>query len=408
MGFLDRFAKKPREWHYAKMMSGYSPVFTQFGSDVYASDIVQQCVSAISDEMRKLQPQHIRRNGNDVIPVDGPVQRALERPNPLMTTADFLEKVSWLLMLNYNAFVLPEFDAASGHRRLAALWPLKPAQVDFIEDPMGRLYAAMRFENGFEATIPYDGLIHVRKRYSVNDYLGGNAAGQPDNGPLLKTLETFDTLMQGVAKGLKASYSINGVVKYNTMLDDGKMKEDIARLEEMLRNSESGFLPMDVKGEFIPFKRDAKLVDKDTLTFLDSQILRHFGVSLPILSGDFTTDQLAAFYQHALEPAIVSLGQAFTKGVFSADERSRGNEIRFYPEELIFMSTQQKLEMVAQLGPSGAIYENEKRTAFGLRPLPELSGVRMMSLNWVPVEYARDYQLNGGDAGKGEGDGEAQ
>ena len=38
-------------------------------------------------------------------------------------------------------------------------------------------------------------------------------------------------------------------------------------------------------------------------------------------------------------------------------------------------------------------YENEKRVAFGLRPLPELEGVRMQSLNYVNVEIAAKYQI---------------
>ena len=56
------------------------------------------------------------------------------------------------------------------------------------------------------------------------------------------------------------------------------------------------------------------------------------------------------------------------------------------------MSVDQTLEMIRLLGDSGALYENEKRTAFGLRPLPELEGVRMMSLNYVNVNLAAQYQ----------------
>ena len=40
-----------------------------------------------------------------------------------------------------------------------------------------------------QRTIPYDDVIHVKYNYSVNDYMGGNQFGQPDNEPLLKTLQ---------------------------------------------------------------------------------------------------------------------------------------------------------------------------------------------------------------------------
>lgn len=394
MGIVDYLMSKKQGLSYSKMMSGGIPVFSQFGQNIYASDVVQQCVHTITSELKKLQPMHVRKNGCDTMPVAGDVQRALDDPNELMTTADMLEKTAWILMLNYNAFVLPTFDRSNGGRRLTGLYPLLPSSVDFLQDGSGRYFVTLRFSNGYEGTVPYEDVVHIRHRYSVNEFMGGNAEGQADNGALLKTLELNDTLLQGVAKALKASFAVNGVVKYNTLMDKGKTDAAIAELEAAVKASESGFLPLDLKGEFVPLKRDVKIVDDKTLEFVDQKILRHFGVSLPILAGDFTVDQMAAFYQKTLEPVIASMAQAFTKGLFTRGERSRGNAVALYPEELVFMSSQQKIEMVNLLAPAGTLYENEKRTMFGMRPLPELSGVRMMSLNWVPVEYAREYQLN--------------
>ena len=130
------------------------------------------------------------------------------------------------------------------------------------------------------------------------------------------------------------------------------------------------------------------------------KILRHFGVSLPILTGDFTKEQYEAFYQKTIEPLIIQMTQAFTNCLFTESERDRGNEINFFTEELIFMNTDQKLEMIRLLGDSGAMYENEKRRTFGMVPLPELAGVRMQSLNYVNSNIADKYQV--GDGG-GEG-----
>ena len=49
--------------------------------------------------------------------------------------------------------------------------------------------------------------------------------------------------------------------------------------------------------------------------------------------------------------------------------------------------------MIEILSPTGALYENEKRTALGLRPRMELEGKRYMSLNWVDADMAATYQL---------------
>lgn len=400
MGWLDKLKRKmPRSWKWAQQLNGYTPIFSQFGTDIYASDVVQQAVKCIVDEMKKLNPTHIRYTGNDPVPINGDIQRVLNNPNPLMTTSEFLEKIVWLLLLNYNVFILPTYyvwtdESGTEQRRYDGLYPLKPTQVTFIEDPSGQLYVNMRFENNFETTIKYDNLIHIRYNFSVNEYMGGDVTGQPDHTPLLNTLELNHTLLQGVAKAMKASYAVNGVVKYNTMMDDGKTEAALKELEQKLNNSESGFLPLDLKAEFTPLEHKVSLVDEPTLKFIDEKILRNWGVPLPILTGDYTKVQYEAFYQKTLEPLIISISQAFTKKLFTDREKSFGNQIKLYPKDLIFMTVEQTLEMVNMLSNTGSIYENEKRVAFGLRPLPELEGKRFMSLNWVDVDIANEYQIN--------------
>lgn len=391
MGLLDFFKGARKRYKYARMLNGRMPVFSSFGTNIYASDVVQQACSRIVQEVVKLTPRHVRKAGADPVPIDGRVQAVLNAPNAVMTTADMLERIAWAYLVTYNAWVIPARDAAG---RIVALWPVTPTRVTFVEDAGGRLAVTLEFADGTETTVFYSDIIHIRSHYYANDYMGGDANGMPDNAAILETLELNDTLMQGVAKGLKASYSVNGVVKYNTMLDDGTMAANIKSLTDRLEANESGLLPLDIKGEYMPISKDIRLVDKDTLEFIDSKILRHFGVSLPILTGDYTPEQLAAFYQQTIEPFIVKLSQAFTKGLFSRTEIGHKNAIEFYPEELIFMSTAQKLEMVRLLGDSGDLYANEKRRIFGMVPLPELVGVRKQSLNYVDVNIANTYQLN--------------
>lgn len=408
MGFFDRLRRKPpKTQKWAQTLNGYAPVFSQFGTNIYASDVVQQAIKCIVDEMKKLNPAHIRYNGNDQVPVNDDIQTVLNNPNPLMTTSEFLEKILWLLLLNYNAFVLSTYyiwedEKGIQKRKYSGLYPLKPTQVDFIEDGSGRMYVKMRFENNFETTVPYDDLIHIKYNYSVNEYMGGDASGQPDHTALLKTLELNDTLLKGIAKAMNSSYAVNGVVKYNTMLDDGKIEAALKELERKLNNSESGFLPLDLKAEYTPLQHEIKLVDEETLKFIDEKILRNWGVPLSILTGDYTKSQYEAFYQKTLEPLIISISQAFTKKLFTDRERSFGNRIELYPKDLIFMTVEQTLEMVNLLSNTGSIYENEKRVAFGLRPLPELEGKRYMSLNWVDMDIANQYQV-----GKNKEEGEA-
>lgn len=391
MGLFDLFKKKKMTGlEYAPMLEGSIPIFSQFGKDIYASDVVQQAIGCIIREMKKLDMQHIVQKGADVVPQYDRIQSVLEDPNPLMTSSDFIEKIIWQLFFNYNSFVCPVWDK---HGELESIYPIQPHSVEFLKDSRETIYIKMWFGNDYVCTVKYNDIIHIRYDYSVNEFMGGDATGQPNHEGLLKTLELNQTMLEGVSKALKSSFAINGVVKYNSMLDTEKTEKALAELTNALKNNESGFMPLDLKGEFIPFNRQIALVDSTTLKFIDEKILRHFGVSLPILTGDYTKEQYEAFYQKTLEPLIKSISQAFTKSLFSKRESfGFGHKIMFYPKDLIFLNTTQKLEMLRLLGDSGALFENEKRVLMGLKPLEELVGVRKQSLNYVDVEIANQYQ----------------
>lgn len=399
MGILDIFRRGPRDVKPAPTLNGYMPFYSQFGQDIFASDVVQQALKCIVDEVKKLKPTHVRYKDSDPVPVKGRLQDVLLEPNALMTQSEFLEKVTWLLLLNYNAFIIPSYyvwtDETTGdqRRQYTALYPIQPTEVEFVEDATGAMFVTFWFANGYKTEpIDYRDVIHLRYNYGINEFMGGDMNGQPDHRAILKTLELNHNVLQGIAKSLKASYAVNGVVQYNTVMDAGKTEKALKELEQKLANNESGFLPLDMKASFTPLEHKAGSVDAETLKFIDDKILRNWGIPLAILTGDYSKDQYEAFYQKTLEPLIISLSQAFTKKLFTPREKSFGNKIEFLPKQLIFLSMTQTLEMINTLAPTGAMFENEKRVALGLPPLPELEGKRYMSLNWIDAANATQYQ----------------
>lgn len=393
--FWDKFFKKPEnptENNLENILSGIIPLYTsEFGENIYASDVVQQAIYSIVTELKKLDPVHIRKIGNDLISVDGDVQNVLDAPNPLMTTSDFIEKTAWILLLNYNAFIYPIRE----NGKLKALYPLQPLTVAFDTNyaGTGEIWVRFTFPNGYTGDVPYKNLIHLRHHFSMSEFMGGNINGQPDFKPVLDTLKLNDALLKGLAKSLNLQTSINGIVKLKSMQNYADQLEKVREFEKKLQSNESGMLPMDVSAEYIPITKQVNLLDEKVLAFIDKKILRTWGVSIAIVNGDYTKEQYEAFYQKTLEPIVKSWGQAFTKGIFT-DHAVHGfnNCINFYVKELIFMNTSQKLELFSRLGERGSCYENEYRTVFGLRPMPELEGVRMVSLNYINSKYAQEYQ----------------
>ena len=387
---------------YADVMSGRSPIYSSFGRDIYASDVVTQATACVTDEIKKLAPAHVIRQGMDIMPVGAGDnrQRILNRPNHYMTTFDFLGRVMYSYFSKCNSWVVPTYrETTPGRRIYTGLYPVDPQRVEFIEDDNGTLFASLYFATESEPWIlPYSDIIHLRRNYGASEYMGGNHDGLPDDRGLLDTLEINHQMLQGISRTMKSSQAINGVIKYGSIISEEATKEAAKEWERKLQENKSGILVMDMQSQYTHVPRDLKMVDAATLKFIDEKILRNFGVSLPILTGDFTKAQYEAFYQKAIEPIIIQLSQEFTRVLFTENEsESYGHEIQFFAKELQFMSVDQKINMVNLLAPTGGMFENEKRTAFGLHPLPELVGKRYMSLNWIDADKANEYQVGQDD-----------
>ncbi len=379
MGLKEFFFGKKKEksgLRYAPTMSGASPFYSSFGDNIYSSDIVVQSIRCKANEFKKLQPRHIRTvDGKQSVILDSSISKVLNRPNPYMTTADFLEKITILLELNKNVFIYPEYyKTKGGERYYTALYPLKPSTVDYLANDNDEMFIHLAFANGVETTLPVDEIIHWRKDYGVNDYFGGSMFGGNDNIGLLKTLRQYDMLTQSIAKALDCSCQINGLVRYNSYLDDDESKKARENFEADLKNNKSGIMFTDLKTDYVSMPRDIKLVDGETTKFFYETILRANGTSLAILNGDYTKVQKEAYYEHALEADIKSLGQAMSRVMFSEREIAFGNEIILYPHDITFMSMENKLSAL-QIGlPAGIFTKDEARELLGYAPLPNGAG----------------------------------
>ena len=328
-----------------------------------------------------------------------------------MTTRDFLEKITWLLMANYNCFIYPTYEnktdgKGNQYREYTGFYPLNPARAEFLQDSIGKLFVRFSFQTGNEFTLPYEDVIHLRKKYSINEIMGGGLNGQPNNDALLRTLEINDTVLQGLGKAVKAGLSIRGIIKINTLLDDDKQKKEREKFEAALVDNTSGILPLDLKGDYTPITVDPKMLDKETLNFLQNKVLTYYGVSIPMFIGDFNDDQYQAFYEKTLEPIVINLGQAFSKTIFTPNELNFGNEIVFYQKDMMYLSTKTKLELLKTAGEQGLLSDDAKLSILGYPPLTDGTGSRRtMSLNYIDVSLANEYQINKSKTG---GNGNAQ
>jgi len=378
-----------------QIINNTNTFYTPFGTNISKSDVVKICIDRVASQCAKLKPRYIKiENDKTVSEKSGKLSFLLKhKPNEIMTPYDFIYKVITTLLLNDNVFIYPRFDKYTG--QLIGLYPLKPITVEMIIDQNDHYYIKLLFENGDSYTLPYENIIHLRKHYGQNDIFGGNGSSG-DHEAILKTISINDSLLQGIDNAIKSSMQIKGIVKMNGMLSEADKKKQRelfdSALSDSVNNKGSSIIPIDLKSEYIPLDVDPKLIDKDTLEFLQSKILDYFGVSVPIFTNKYTEDEYNSFYESTIEPLAIQLSEAFSIGLLTNNQLERGEEIVFFSERLQYASWNTKVTAIEKLMSLGIMSLNESRALLGLEPI-EGGHKRLQSLNFVDADKANLYQV---------------
>jgi len=387
--------KKTGSFDALQLISNLNTFYTPFGTNISKSDVVKICIDRVASQCAKLKPRFIKtENDKTVTEKKGKLSFLLKyKPNEIMTPYDFIYKTITLLLLNDNAFVYPKFDKDTGE--LKGIYPLRPITVEIIVDSSDTYFIKFLFDNGETYILPYDNVIHLRRHFGQNDIFGGTGS-TGDHEAILKTISINDSLLQGIDNAIKSSMQIKGILKMNGMLsetDKKKQRElfDVA-LSESVSLKGSSIIPIDLKSEYIPLDVDPKLIDKDTLEFLQAKILDYFGVSVPIFTSKYTEEEFNSFYESTIEPLAIQLSEAFSIGLLTNNQLERGEEIIFYSERLQYASWNTKVTAIEKLMSLGIMSLNESRALLGLEPI-EGGNKRLQSLNFVDADKANLYQV---------------
>jgi len=365
-----------------------------FGDKITNSDVVLVCIDRIASQCAKLKARCIKKD-EDGIATERKSNLSFllkSKPNDFMTPYQFTYKIVSLLLLNDNAFVYPLYDKDT--LDIKALYPLNPILVEPIVDESESYYLKFYFENGESYILPKENVIHLRRFYSSSDIFGGNGYSSTHEA-LLKTLGINDALLQGVEKAVFSSFQIKGILKLNGLLkeeDKNRAVEAFNRALEPSGENKSSIIPMDLKSEYTPISVDPKVVDQETLDFVQSKILDYFGVSKEVFANSYNEEQFNSFYEATIEPLAIQLSEAFSIGLLTDNELKNGNEIVFYSERLQYASWQTKVSAIEKLMGLGLMSINESRALLGLEPI-EGGNKRLQSLNYVDSDKANKYQI---------------
>lgn len=340
--------------------------FTAFSGTAYGSAAFRGAVDTIARHAAKLKAHADSKSVESLL---------TDTPNPYMTAYDLLYKAATAYFSTNNAFVLVQRSHG-----ITAFYPLTPASVEFIGATDGALYAQMTFTDGKQVLLPYTDIVHLRRHYSTHELLGS------DNTPLYPLIDTAHTLTEATGAAVKNAVNVRGILKFTSLVNPAQVKaekEAFVRDYLSLANT-GGIAATDQRFEFVPTAQTAYNVPAELTEAVNKQICAYLGVSPKVVSGDYTEDEFAAFYESLIEPLAIQMSLEFS--------RKCGEKITFTAERLEFSSAATRIALLRELLPFGVISINEARKLLAL-PEVEDGDRRLQSLNYVTADKADAYQL---------------
>ena len=361
MGAFDFLFRRPKAAaevnHYFKMMDGYTPIFTSYDGGVYEMELTRSCIHTFANHCSKLQPNVVGADTRGIKNIlDG-------KPNPFMTSAQFLYKAATLYDSKNTCFIAPVLDEFD---RLIGYYPVNPAQTEIIEYE-GIPFLRYRFKNGQKAAI------ELFRCGVVSKYLYNSDIFGEDNKALRPTLQLLNMQNQGIAEGIKNSASFRFMAVMNNFAKGKDLAAERKNWVAENLGSDSGGLALFPNNytNVQQIRSDAKVVDAEQMEIIQTRVLNYFGCNEDVLQNKAVGDSWSAFYEGKIEPFSLQLSQALTVMTYTELERKRGNAIHFSANRLQYMTTAEKKEVSTQLFDRAILSTNMVMDIWNLPHVPD-------------------------------------
>ena len=361
MGAFDFLFKKPKAAAqvstYFKMMDGYTPIFTNYDGGIYEMELTRACIHTFANHCSKLQPNVVGADSKGI-------KNILEgKPNPFMTSAQFLYKTATLYDAKNTCIIVPVLDELD---RLTGFYPVNPAQTEIVEYG-GTPYLRYRFKNGETAAIELFRCGVVSKYLYDSDIFG------EDNNALRATMQLLNMQNQGIAEGIKNSASFRFMATVNNFAKGKDLAKERKEWVEENLAADSGGLALfpNNYSNIQQIQSSAKVVDAEQMEIIQTRVLNYFGCNIDILQNKSVGDSWGAFYEGKIEPFSLQLSQALTVMTYTELERKRGNAIHFSANRLQYMTTAEKKEVSTQLFDRAILSINGVMDIWNLPHVPD-------------------------------------
>ncbi len=376
MGLFDKiFPKKAQEKEvegYFKTFNAYTPAFNSYDGGIYEMELTRAAIHSFASHASKLKPE-----------ITGSAYKNLEKilqfkPNPWMSTSQFIYRVATILSVNTTAFIIPLY--AGDYETIVGYYPLLPSRTEIVQVG-GEAWLRYTFANGQKAAIELDRVGVLTQYQYKDDFFGsGNAA-------LLPTLSLMDMQNQGMQEAIKQGAMIRFMAKLGQSLrpEDLKKERDRFSADNLHSDNASGVMMFDAKYSDVK-QIDSKpfVIDAEQMKLIQTNVYNYFGTNEDILQNKYKEEGFNALYEGKIDPFSLQLGLALTNMTFTSHERAFNNHIMLSANRMQYASNQTKLQVSSQLFDRGILTTNDVMDIWNL-PHVEDGDERYIRREYVEV-----------------------
>ena len=356
MGVFEKIFKRPKTQQqvtgYFQMLDGYTPIFNDYDGGVYEMELTRACIHTFANHCSKLLPMVNGPDGQRIQPLlDG-------KPNPFMTSAQFVYKVATIYDAKNTCFIVPILD---NFDRLVGYYPVNPAQTEVI-DVGGEAWLRYTFKNGKKAAI------ELARCGVVSKFLYNSDIKGEDNRALHPTLQLLTTQNQGIEEGIKNSASFRFMATVNNFAKSADLAKERKSWVKDNLGADSGGLALfpNTYSNIQQIQSQAEIVNPNQMQLIQGRVYTYFGSNEKILRNEATGDEWSAYYEGKIEPFALQLSQAMTAMTYNQNQLTRGNCIHWSANRLQYMTNTDKLQVSSQMFDRGILSTNMIMDIWGL------------------------------------------
>lgn len=353
---FPRYAAARQAKGYFKTLTAYQPMFTSWNGAIYESGLVRSAIDARARHISKLS-----------VTFTGTAQRSLQArmkiaPNEFQTWSQYLYRLSTILDNQNTAFLVPVFN---DYGEITGTFPVLPSRCEIVQvDNVP--YLNYTFQTGDKAAIELS-LCGIMTKFQYSDDFFGES-----NRALVPTMELIHAQNQGIKEGISNGATFRFLAQIDNFTKADDLKKERQRFNRESFSGEDG-------GGLLLFPNTYKNIqqisskpyvpDAEQMAAIEKNVFDYFGVNEKILQNSANDEEMDAYFNGAIEPFMIQLGEILSKMFFSWRELAVGNKVLVTANRLQYMSVSHKIAMAQQMGDRGMITINEARELLNYPPI---------------------------------------